>query len=66
MHVCGGRAIKQWPTERFAETARALVESHGATILLTGAAGDAGLVDEVKRALAGVPGVHSLAGASTC
>lgn len=62
VHVSGGRAIKQWPVERFAETARALVASHGARILLTGTAADRPLVDQALQALAGVPGVHDLAG----
>jgi ADP-heptose:LPS heptosyltransferase len=63
VHVSGGRAIKQWPVPRFAETARALVRSHGARILLTGTEADRPLVEEARGALAGVPGVFALAGA---
>jgi lipopolysaccharide heptosyltransferase II len=63
VHVSGGRAIKQWPVERFAEAARALVASHGARILLTGTEGDRPILDQALQALAGVPGVHALGGA---
>ncbi len=62
VHVSGGRAIKQWPAERFADVARALAASHGAAVLLTGTAGDRPLVDRAVRELAGVPRVHALAG----
>ena len=51
VHVSGGRAIKQWPPERFAAVARQLQVSRGATILLTGAAGDRPLVASVAAAL---------------
>jgi len=51
IHVSGGRAIKQWPVERFAEVGRRLVEHSGATILLTGAAGDRAMVEAVKARL---------------
>jgi len=53
VHVSGGRAIKQWPAERFADVARRLVETLGATIVLTGSSDDRLLVDTVKRALPG-------------
>jgi ADP-heptose:LPS heptosyltransferase len=51
MHVSGGRAIKQWPPERFALVARAIVDDSGATIVLTGAAGDRPMAEIVKAAL---------------
>jgi ADP-heptose:LPS heptosyltransferase len=51
LHVSGGRAIKQWPVERFAEVARGLIERAGATIVLTGSAADRPLVDAVKAML---------------
>jgi ADP-heptose:LPS heptosyltransferase len=51
MHVSGGRAIKQWPPERFAEVARRLISTSGATIVLTGSPGDRALVDGVSAAL---------------
>lgn len=51
VHVSGGRAIKQWPPERFADVARRLVDTLGATIVLTGAPSDRALVDQVKHAL---------------
>jgi ADP-heptose:LPS heptosyltransferase len=62
VHVAGGRAVKQWPVERFAEVARSLAASHGASILLTGTIDDNPLVDAAARALAGVPRVQTLAG----
>jgi ADP-heptose:LPS heptosyltransferase len=51
MHVSGGRAIKQWAPERFADVARRLVAEVDATIVLTGAPGDRPMVDIVKRTL---------------
>jgi ADP-heptose:LPS heptosyltransferase len=51
MHVSGGRAIKQWPPDRFVEVARRLSESCGATIVLSGAPEDAALVATVRSAL---------------
>ena len=48
IHASGGRAIKQWEPERFAEVARRLVEERDATIVLTGEAADRALVDCVK------------------
>jgi ADP-heptose:LPS heptosyltransferase len=51
LHVSGGRAIKQWPVERFTELARRLVEHSGATIVLSGAAVDRVMVQTVKSAL---------------
>jgi heptosyltransferase-2 len=51
VHVSGGRAIKQWDPDRFAEVANRLVASRGATIILTGSRADRSLVDEVVRRL---------------
>lgn len=51
VHVSGGRAIKQWPVDRFADVARRLAAATGGTIVLTGGPADRALVDEVKRAL---------------
>jgi ADP-heptose:LPS heptosyltransferase len=51
VHASGGRAVKQWPVERFGEVARRLVEERDATIVLTGSAADRPLVDAVKRGL---------------
>jgi ADP-heptose:LPS heptosyltransferase len=51
VHVSGGRAIKQWPPERFAEVARRLVGSSAATIVLTGSAVDRPMVEIIKSAL---------------
>ncbi len=53
LHVHGGRAIKQWDPDRFADVARRLIATSGATIVLTGSAADQALVDSVKRTLPG-------------
>ena len=49
IHVSGGRLVKQWEPEKFAEVGRRLAVEQGATILLTGGPGDRALVDVVKR-----------------
>ena len=51
MHVSGGRPVKQWDPSRFAEVARRLVSSRGATILFSGAPTDAPLIEQVTRGL---------------
>lgn len=51
LHASGGRAIKQWEPDRFAEVAARLIAERQATIVLTGSAGDRALVDLVKRRL---------------
>ena len=51
LHVGGGRAIKQWPVERFVEVARELSRTVGATIVLSGAPEDAPLVASARSAL---------------
>ena len=51
IHVSGGRAIKQWPPDRFAEVGRRLIDEAGATLVLTGSRDDRPLVDTVKREL---------------
>jgi ADP-heptose:LPS heptosyltransferase len=51
VHVHGGRAIKQWDPDRFADVARRLIATSGATIVLTGSAADRALVDSVTRTL---------------
>ncbi len=48
VHAGGGREIKQWNLDRFADVANRLAASHGATIVLSGDAGDGPLVDAVK------------------
>jgi len=62
VHASGGRESKQWHLDRFAAVARALADSRGATIVLTGAASDRPLVDEVRRQLAGVRVIDTAAG----
>lgn len=51
VHVSGGRAIKQWPPDRFAEVARRLADEHGATIVATGGPGDREMVAAFVAAL---------------
>jgi len=51
MHVSGGRPVKQWDPARFADVARRLVSSRGATLILTGSPSDAPLIQEVTRTL---------------
>ncbi len=49
VHVPGGREIKQWPPERFANVAAGLVRATDGTIVLTGSAGDDHLVGPVRE-----------------
>jgi len=43
--------LKRWPPARFAELGDRLAASHGARLLVTGGPGEAGLVQDVRRAL---------------
>jgi ADP-heptose:LPS heptosyltransferase len=52
VHVSGGRAIKQWPPERFAEVAARLADVRGAVIVATGSPSDRALVSDLQAALA--------------
>ena len=52
VHAGGGREIKQWNLDRFAEVANRLAASRDAAIVLSGDAGDRALVDAVKADLA--------------
>jgi ADP-heptose:LPS heptosyltransferase len=51
VHASGGREIKQWPPERFADVARRLIAAHAATIVLTGSRADLPLVQRVAALL---------------
>ena len=55
VHVSGGRAIKQWDPARFAEVARRLAQTRGATIVATGGPGDRSLVAGLRNAIAPHP-----------
>ncbi len=57
VHASGGREIKQWPPERFAEVAARLARERGATIVLTGSPTDKRLIDVVRAGLGSVPTV---------
>lgn len=52
VHVSGGRAIKQWPPDRFAEVGARLADTRNAVIVATGAPGDRALVSGLQAALA--------------
>ena len=52
IHPSGGRMIKQWPVERWREVARRLQDARGATIAVTGGAGDVGLAHALGEGLA--------------
>jgi ADP-heptose:LPS heptosyltransferase len=51
IHVSGGRAIKQWPEERFRDVAGRLARDRAATIVLTGAPADRAQVEAIRTAL---------------
>jgi ADP-heptose:LPS heptosyltransferase len=51
LHVSGGRAIKQWPADRFREVAERLVRDRSAGIVLTGTPADRAQVAIVGAAL---------------
>ena len=51
LHASGGRQIKQWHLDRFAQVATRLARDHGATIVLTGTPEDRPLVDRITSAL---------------
>jgi ADP-heptose:LPS heptosyltransferase len=52
IHVSGGRAVKQWPEERFRAIAERLIADRGASIVLTGTPADR---DQIARVAAGLP-----------
>jgi heptosyltransferase-2/heptosyltransferase-3 len=51
LHPSGGRPVKQWAVERWAEVAARLQRDFGATVLITGAEGDRPLAQQVARGL---------------
>jgi heptosyltransferase II len=51
LHASGGREIKQWPPERFAEAAARVARDYDATLVLTGSPGDRPIVDTVRAKL---------------
>jgi ADP-heptose:LPS heptosyltransferase len=55
VHVSGGRPIKQWDPARFADVARRLAQTRGATIVATGGPGDRALVAALRDAIAPHP-----------
>jgi ADP-heptose:LPS heptosyltransferase len=51
LHPSGGRRVKQWPLERWAEVAARLQQEHAATILITGSAADQPLAAALAKRL---------------
>ena len=58
INVSGGRQIKQWPAERFADTASILSHEDKATIVLLGSEADQSIGDAVVNNLS--PSVHPI------
>jgi lipopolysaccharide heptosyltransferase II len=55
LHPSGGRLVKQWPPERWAEVAARLQRDFGATVLVTGSAPDRELAARVAKGLSKKP-----------
>jgi ADP-heptose:LPS heptosyltransferase len=55
IHPSGGRSVKQWPVERWAEVGHRLQEEQGATVLVTGSEGDRPLAERLARGLPARP-----------
>jgi ADP-heptose:LPS heptosyltransferase len=55
LHASGGRASKQWHLDRFAQAGFEIAQSTNGTLVLTGAAHDRSIVDEVRSRLGAVP-----------
>jgi lipopolysaccharide heptosyltransferase II len=62
LHPSGGRAIKQWHPERFAEAVTKLARDVSGTIVLTGTAGDRALVQATRAMIPAGQTVIDLAG----
>src|SRR4029450_5456502 len=55
IHPSGGRLVKQWPVERWAEVGLRLQEEQGATLLVTGSEADRPLSARLASGLAARP-----------
>ncbi|MEO8499265.1 MAG: glycosyltransferase family 9 protein [Vicinamibacteria bacterium] len=53
IHPGAGRSIKEWPMERFAELGQRLMNEKGATLLLTGSAGEAARTGAIRARIRG-------------
>jgi ADP-heptose:LPS heptosyltransferase len=62
VHAGGGRAIKQWPPERFGEAAAQLAQDTGAVVVLTGDAADRPMTEAARRAMPAACPVADLTG----
>jgi ADP-heptose:LPS heptosyltransferase len=54
VHASGGREIKQWPVERFADVAARLARDRDATIVLSGSTADKPLIDVMRTRLGSI------------
>ncbi len=58
LHPGGGRAVKQWPPDRFGVAVGRLARETGATVVITGSDGDRPMADAARAALPeGVPAI---------
>ncbi len=62
LHAGGGRAVKQWPPERFGDVVGRLASDVGAAVVLTGGPGDRTMAEAARRALPGAVPVVDLVG----
>jgi ADP-heptose:LPS heptosyltransferase len=62
LHAGGGRAVKQWPPDRFGAAVGRLAQEKGAAVVLTGATGDRVLADAARAAMPAEVPVMDLVG----
>ena len=62
LHPSGGRAIKQWDLDRFAEAGSRIARERGAALVLTGSPGDRAITAQVRARLPGDVPVIDLTG----
>jgi ADP-heptose:LPS heptosyltransferase len=55
IHPSGGRSVKQWPVDRWAEVGSRLQRAHGATIVVTGSGPDRPLAAALRAGLVEPP-----------
>lgn len=59
IHLNGGRMIKQWPIDRFADVARWLVDNRGASLVFTGSESDRAAIGIMRSKLGSVPALDA-------
>ena len=62
VHASGGRSIKQWDVDRFAEATTRIARELGTAVVLSGATGDAAMTAQVRAGLPGDVPVVDLTG----